>query len=152
MWRTQSTKARARADAAARTEGVFTFLLDATSHRSDSQVNSLDFMHLYPATQTRGLGLNSPLSETLEQDRIYYGCASIPFGGGDFLIVHGVAYNSRFTNNVCYCTHSFSCLVFVSRATRYNSGMAKLTGLHRLNQHTWAESGTAETSSAALRC
>ena len=82
-----------------------TFLLDKNSRRSDSQVNTLAVIHLYPSTQITALGPNSPSDATLEEDRIYYGCAIIPFGSGDFLVVHGVAYNSRFTKNL-FVMHS----------------------------------------------
>ena len=99
MWRSQVAEARVHADAAAR-GGSHVYFLDGNSHRSVSQVNTLTCMRLHSAAQTADLGLCSPRGWTEVKDRIFYGCVILPFGGGDFLVVHGVAYNKHYTCNV----------------------------------------------------
>ena len=57
-------------------------------------------MRLYSATQTAALGLYSPRAWTKTEDRVVYGCVILPFGGGDFIVVHAVAYSKIHSCNV----------------------------------------------------
>ena len=58
-----------------------------------------------PRVKTAALGLLSPRAWTNPEDRVFLGCVIISCGAGDFLIVHGVRYNSRYTSNVLVTHH-----------------------------------------------
>ena len=93
------------ADAKKRTDsavgdGRHVLLMDANARRSWSQVNTLTCFRLYSARQTAALGLSSPRAWTNAEDRVFFGCVVLSCGGGDFIIVHGVRYNARYTCKV----------------------------------------------------